>query len=128
MESGIWALVGVVVGSMLTGLLNLVQQRRAFEHEKSMYLLRNSGTEMVKQLLTAMLEHRRFVERSFAALRQPIGGYSDDQVRQLLHEVGARRRTREDGSEWWYLVSREDERLERLRSGNAAHQGETAGD
>lgn len=121
MDAWIATLLGVVVGGSLTGLFGMLQQRRAFEHEKSMWLLKNGSAETVKSLLMAMLEHGKYVERSFDALKQPIGGYTDDQIRQMLHEVGARRVERADGSEWWYLTSRSEERIER-RNDTATEQ------
>lgn len=115
MESGVWALTGVVAGGLLTGLLNLIQQRRTFQQEREMYLLKHSGVEIVRHLLRTTLEHSSFVERSFDALRKPIGGYTDEEIRKFLHDVGPRRRVRPDGSEWWYLLERGEERIEGLR-------------
>ncbi len=46
------------------------------------------------------------------------GGYSDEAIRQFLHEIGARRSERDDGAEeWWYLTSRQQERVTRTRPG-----------
>lgn len=111
MSDAAWALAGVVVGSLATGLFNLLLQQKQFRHNKEMFRLQNQGTEIVKGFLTEMLSHRSYTDRSFAALKAPIGGYRDDEIRQLLHEVGAKKTTRDDGSEWWYLLSRQDERI-----------------
>ncbi len=77
-----------------------------------MYLLQNQSSEVVKSLLTEMLSHKSYTDRSFEALKRPIGGYTDNEVRQLLHEIKAKKVSRKDGSEWWYLLSREDERIQ----------------
>ena len=119
MPDAAWALAGVVVGSLGTGLFNLLLQRRQFSHNKEMFLLQHRGTETIKNFLTEMLSHRSYTDRSFAALKSPIGGYSDDEIRQLLHEVGAKKTAREDGTEWWYLLSRQDERIAKLRANSA---------
>jgi hypothetical protein len=111
MTAAAWALIGVIVGSVSTGLFNLLLQRKQFNHNKEMFLLQNKGTEIIKNFLTEMLSHRSYTDRSFSALKAPIGGYSDDEIRQLLHEAGAKKTTREDGSEWWYLLSRQEERI-----------------
>jgi len=100
-----------VVGGALTGLFNMVLQRRQFSHNKEMFLLQNQSREVVKGLLLDMLNHESFTDRSFSALKRPIGGYPDGEIRLLLHEVGARRYDRADGKEWWYLIAREEERL-----------------
>ena len=117
-EAG-WALIGVVVGSIGTGFFNLLLQRKQFNHNKEMFLLQNKATETIKNFLAEMLSHPSYTDRSFPALRAPIGGYTDDQIRQLLHEIGAKKTSRQDGSEWWYLISRQDERIAKKSSQNA---------
>lgn len=111
-EAG-WALLGVVVGTLGTGIFNYVLQARQFAHNKEMFDLQNRSADKVKEILTEMLNHRTYTDRSFEALRRPIGGYTDDELRLFLHDVGARRAEREDGSEWWYLTSRADERRQK---------------
>lgn len=107
-------LLGVVIGAIATGLGGYIKQQAQFRHEREMRRLDTPSAEQVKLILKEMLEHRVHVERSFRALRAPIGGYSDEQIRQFLHEVGARRFERE-GSEWWYLGSRQEQHFERRR-------------
>lgn len=113
MNSALWALIGVGVGACATGLFNLLLQSRQFRQAKEMYKLEHKSSEVVKELLLEMLNHRSHIDRSLTALKRPVGGYSDDEIRHLLHEVGARRATRDDGSEWWYLTAREPERMAR---------------
>jgi hypothetical protein len=113
-----WALIGVAVGAGITGLVNWIQQSRQFAHDREMFTLKNKSADMVKAILAEMLNHRRYVERSFEALKKSVGGYSDEAIRQFLHEIGARRTERDDGAEeWWYLTSRQQERATRPRSG-----------
>ena len=119
MNEAIWALIGVVVGTIGTGLFSLLSQNRQFNHEKAMHLLQNKSAEMVKSILTEMLNHRSYIDRSFVALKAAVGGYSDDEIRQFLHEVGAKKTSRENGSEeWWYLAARNEERIAK-KVGNA---------
>lgn len=120
MGSAEWALIGVGVGAALTGLFSLLVQARQFSHDKEMFLLKNKPAEMVKEILAEMLNHRTYIDRSFGALKKAVGGYSDDEIRQLLHEIGGRRTTREDGAEeWWYLASRQEERLAKRKGPDA---------
>jgi hypothetical protein len=113
-----WALIGVAVGAGITGLVNWIQQSRQFAHDREMFTLKNKSADMVKAILAEMLNHRRYVERSFEALKKSVGGYSDEAIRQFLHEIGARRTERDDGAEeWWYLTSRQQERVVRPRPG-----------
>ncbi len=110
-EAG-WALIGVVVGAIGTGFFNWLLQTRQFSHENEMFLLQNKSSIMVKSVLTEMLNHRTYTDRSFSALKERVGGYSDDQIRQFLHEIGAKKTSRDNGAEeWWYLASREQERI-----------------
>ena len=118
MTDAAWALAGVVVGSLGTGLFNLLLQRNQFNHNKEMFFLQNKATEIIKNFLTEMLSHRSYTDRSFSALKAQIGGYSDDEIRQLLHEVGAKKASHEDGTEWWYLLSRQEERVAKKQAQN----------
>lgn len=120
MTEAMWALVGVVVGALAAGFFNLLSQRKQFAHDKEMLLLQNKSAEMVKGILTEMLNHRSYTDRSFVALKNAVGGYSDDQIRQFLHEIGAKKTSRENGSEeWWYLESRLEERIAKKASADA---------
>ncbi len=109
-----WALIGVVVGAGLTGLFNYALQDRQFKHNKEMFFINNKSKEVVKEILEEMLNHRAYIERSFKALSKPIGGYSDIEIRQLLHELEAKKVMRKDGTEWWYLLNRDEERLAKI--------------
>lgn len=115
MSEGSWALLGVLLGGGLTGIFNLVQQNKLFKHNKEMYLLNNQSKEAVKEILTDMLNHRIHTDRSFEALKKPIGGYSDEEIRQFLHELNAKKVLRDDKSEWWFLLSRKEERQQKRK-------------
>lgn len=114
MSEGLWALSGVIVGALTSGIINFMLQQRKFVHEKEMYILQNQGIENVKSLLIEMLSHKSYTDRSFEAIKKKIGGYTDDKIRQLLHEIDAKKVTRNSGGEeLWYLTSREEERIKK---------------
>ena len=118
MADAMWALIGVAIGAGMTGVVNWIRQSRQFAHDKEMFTLKIKSADMVKAILAEMLNHRRYVERSFEALKKSVGGYSDEAIRQFLHEIGARRAERDDGAEeWWYLTSRQQERVRGNRPG-----------
>lgn len=119
MSDAMWALVGVLIGTCSTGLINWLLQGKQFKHNKEMFILQNKSSETVKTLLFEMLNHRSYTDRSFSALKSPVGGYSDDEIRQFLHEIGAKKAAREDGSEWWYLLTRQDERIAKKQKSDA---------
>lgn len=111
-EAAAWALTGTIVGAFLSGGTNWLMQSRQFKHAEKMHTIANQGREAVKAILLEMLNHKSYTDRSFDALRERVGGFSDDELRQLLHEIGARKTSRDDGSEeWWYLESRRQERI-----------------
>ena len=113
MSEGWWVLGGVIVGAISSGAINLMLQGRQFTHEKNMHKLKNQGAENVKSLLQEMLSHKGYTDRSFDAIRNKVGGFSDDEIRQLLHEVEAKKVIRaNDKKEYWYLAAREAERIE----------------
>lgn len=112
MEEAIWALIGVVIGSVVSAGASWLMQSRQFRHEEKMHAINNQSKEAIKAILLEMLNHKLYTDRSFSALRERVGGVTDDELRQLLHEIGARKTSRENGSEeWWYLESRRDERI-----------------
>ena len=118
MSSGLWVLAGVIAGGVTSGVVGYVLQQRQFAHEVNMHMLKNKGVENVKALLIEMLSHQGYIDRTFGALRKAVGGYTDIEVRQFLHEIDAKKTTRNDGAEeWWYLASRGEERSAKRREG-----------
>lgn len=114
MTEAAWALSGALLGALISGGVGLILQTRQFKHEERMYQIANLGKEAIKSILLEMLNHKSYTDRSFSALRERVGGVTDDELRQALHELGARKTSRNDGSEeWWYLDSRSAERIEK---------------
>ncbi len=117
MSNGLWALAGVIVGTLSSGIVSIILQKRQFTHEKEMHFLENRGAENVKELLLEMLNHPNYTDRSFNAIRKKVGGYNDKELRQFLHEIDAKKTSRNEGKEeWWYLNSRSEERLEKRKN------------
>jgi len=110
MSEGAWVILGVLVGALTTGLLNLIFQSRQFVHNVKMHQLENQSCENVKVLLIEKLNHHEHTDRSFEALKKNIGGFKDDEIRLLLHEIEAVQVKNKNGEEYWYLRSRSDER------------------
>ena len=113
MEPALWsslsALLGAVVGGGISWLLNRQQlgnQLRALPEQHKVEF-------MAETTARHFLSHKSFTDRSFETLRQHLGGFEDDELRKILVRAGAIRVYREDGSEWWRLLSRMDEFIER---------------
>ncbi|GJL78268.1 MAG: hypothetical protein NPINA01_12570 [Nitrospinaceae bacterium] len=110
MNDAMWAMAGVFVGGLLSGVINYYLQKNQFKHNKEMFLLQNKSEGVVKDLLEEKLHHCKFIDRTFEQLKKNIGGYTDDEIRRFLHEIKAKKVSRKDGTEMWYLVSREMDR------------------
>lgn len=115
MNEAAWALLGTFVGALLSAGAGWLMQSRQFRHEEKMHAIANQGKEAMKGILLEMLNHKAYTDRSFSALRERVGGLTDDELRRLLHELGARKTSREEGSEeWWYLEARREERIKKM--------------
>jgi hypothetical protein len=64
---------------------------------------------MAEETARHFLSHKGYTDRSFETLQNHLGGFSDDELRKILVRAGAIRVYRDDGSEWWRLLSRMDE-------------------
>lgn len=117
LSAEVWAIIGVVVGGLLTGFVNYFLQKSQFKHNKEMYYLQNMSKEKVKDYLKELLNHKKYPERKFITLRKRVGAYSDDELRILLTEVGALKSLRDDGIELWYLKERNKERKNPSKEG-----------
>lgn len=111
MESGIFALLGTLIGGVITYCL----QKQRFKQE---LLLKQEEfkTEFVAEnTVKHFLTHKGYTDRSFEILKRHLGGFEDDELRKILVRAGAIRTYRDDGSEWWRLLSRMEEYIEKSK-------------
>ena len=116
--SSLAALLGAIVGGGISYLLNrqqLANQLRALQEQ-------NKAEFMAETTARHFLGHKGFTDRSFDTLRNHLGGFGDDELRKILVRAGAIRVYREDGSEWWRLLSRMDEYIERKQLDQIARE------
>lgn len=76
---------------------------------------------MAEKAARRLLRHKSFVERRFDAIKNELGGWDneEDELRKILVRAGAVRtfrKTNEGKEEWWYLLSREKERIARKQA------------
>ncbi len=112
MHEALWSFAGAAVGAILSGLFMLFHQKRQHSREDAERARKLAGEEHAKSILEDMLNHRRHIERSWDALSNAVG-FSKPVVVRMLHELEARPTRREDGTEWWYLDERAEERLQK---------------
>ncbi|REE01529.1 hypothetical protein [Marinoscillum furvescens] len=111
MESAIYALLGTLVGGFISFLL----QRQKFQQDLKLRQQQDKTDFMAETTTHHFLSHKSFTDRSFESLQKHLGGFSDDELRKILVRAGAIRTYRKDGSEWWRLLSRMDEYIEKKR-------------
>ncbi len=116
-SSETWAIIGVIVGALLTGGINYLLQLSQFRHNREMFLLKNMSKEKIKEHLLELLNHKKYPERKFTTLRKRVGAYSDEELRILLTEVGALKVQSDNGDELWYLRKRNNERNKPSKKG-----------
>lgn len=109
MESALYALLGTLVG----GLISFVLQRQRFRQELQLKREELKTDFMAETTVMHFLSHKSFTDRSFEMIKRNVGGFDDDELRKILVRAGAIRVYRKDGSEWWRLLSRMDEYIEK---------------
>lgn len=109
------SLISGITGALIGGIVTRNLQKERFRNDLD--LLRNEHkTEfMAETTARFFLSHNGYTDRSFETLRDSIGGFEDNELRQILVRSGAIRSFRKDGSEWWRLLSRNDEYIDKVR-------------
>ena len=111
MQTALFTLLGTMIG----GLISYFMQKQRFDHELKLKQEEFKTEFMAESTAKHFLNHKNFTDRSFDTLRKHLGGFDDDELRKILVRAGAIRTFRDDGSEWWRLLSRMDEFIEKKR-------------
>lgn len=112
METALFTLLGTLVG----GLISYFLQKQRFDQELKLKQEENKTEFMAESTAKHFLNHQKYTDRSFETLQKHLGGFDDDELRKILVRAGAIRTYREDGSEWWRLLSRMDEYIASKKS------------
>jgi hypothetical protein len=107
-ETAIAALSGTIIG----GLISYFLQKQRFDQEIKLKREEFKTEFMAENTAKHFLNHKSYTDRSFETLKKHLGGFEDNELRKILVRAGAIRTIREDGSEWWRLLSRMDEYIE----------------
>ncbi|MGD2034359.1 MAG: hypothetical protein PVF73_04840 [Bacteroidales bacterium] len=111
MESAIYALLGTIVG----GLISYLLQRQRFRQELILKREEFKTDFVAENTAKHFLSHKSYTDRSFDVLKRHLGGFDDDELRKILVRAGAIRIFKEDGTEWWRLLSRMEEYIEKKK-------------
>ncbi|TRX58612.1 hypothetical protein FNH22_12075 [Fulvivirga sp. M361] len=102
------SLAGVTVGGLISYLIQLSRQRHAYELK-----IEELKTEhMAERTARYYLSHKGYTDRRFDTLQKALGGFEDDELRKILVRAGAVRSYR-DNEEWWTLLERLPEKIEK---------------
>ena len=113
MEPAVWSSLSALLGALVGGAISYLLNRQQFRNQLRILQEQHKVEFMAEETARHVLGHKSFTDRSFETLRNHLGGFADDELRKILVRAGAMRTYREDGSEWWRLISRMDEFIER---------------
>ncbi|MDN5204124.1 hypothetical protein QQ008_22215 [Fulvivirgaceae bacterium BMA10] len=107
-----WETIAVAtVPALITSILAYFKLRQEFNMYKT--------EVMAERAAKRLLKHKGYTDRSFGAIKDTLGGWDDeeDELRKILVRAGAVRTFRDGdrNQEWWYLLSRTEERIERKK-------------
>jgi hypothetical protein len=113
MEAALWSTFSALFGALVGGGISYALNRQQFANQLQLAREQHRTEFMAEETARHFLSHKSFTDRSFDTLRLHLGGFEDDELRKILVRAGAMRIYREDGTEWWRLLSRMDEFIER---------------
>ena len=122
MEPQVWSAIAALLGAVVGGGVSWLLNRQQFGIQLQLAREMHRTEFMAEETARALLSHKGFTDRSFETLRTHLGGFGDDELRKILVRAGAMRIYRDDGSEWWRLVSRMDEFIEKKELGRIARE------
>ena len=107
-------IVSSMLGVMVGGLISYLLQRSRQQHAYELKIEELKTEHMAERTARYYLSHKGYTDRKFDTLRKALGGFEDNELRKILVRAGAVRSYR-DGEEWWTLVDRMPEKIEKKR-------------
>lgn len=104
-------------GALIGGLISFLLQRQKFAQELKIMQEEHKTEFMAESTARHFLSHKSYTDRSFETLQKHLGGFEDNELRKILVRAGAIRTFRDDGSEWWRLLDRMDEFIQKKKGG-----------
>jgi hypothetical protein len=122
MEAALWSTLSALLGALVGGGISYFLNRQQFRNQLRVLQEQHKVEYMAEETARHFLGHKNFTDRSFETLRNHLGGFTDDELRKILVRAGAIRVYRADGSEWWRLLSRMEEFIERKQLDQIARE------
>lgn len=116
MESSLITPIFTLLGTLIGGLVTFAINRQQFKHQIKALREEHKTEFMAETTVRHFLSHKSYTDRSFDVLVKHLGGFEEDDLRKILVRAGAVREYHSDGTEWWYLLSREGERIDKLKN------------
>lgn len=113
MDSNILTDLGPLLGVLLGGAISLITTWQSGKHQLASTREQVKTEYMAEKTAHYLLSHAGYTNQSFETLKQHLGGFEDDELRKILVRAGGIRAIRKDGEEWWRLVDRMDEYIEK---------------
>ena len=105
LTTGLISLVSALIGAV--GSYWLLEKRIAADITIA---IQNNKTEfMAEKTAVSYLNHKGYTDRSFEFLSKRLGGFGGDELRKILVRASAVRYVRDDGKEFWRLLTRCEE-------------------
>ena len=122
MDPAFWHTLSALLGAAVGGCISYLLNRQQFRNHLRILQEQHKVEFMAEETARHFLGHKSFTDRSFETLRNHLGGFGDDELRKILVRAGAIRVYRDDGSEWWRLLSRMEEFIERKQLDQIARE------
>ncbi|MEX1002661.1 MAG: hypothetical protein WDZ35_11145 [Crocinitomicaceae bacterium] len=105
------------ISALMGGFISFGLQFFKFKQEIQKLQLAHKTDFMAETTAIHFLSHKSYTDRSFETLKQHLGGFDDDELRKILVRAGAIRvyRDGDESDEWWRLLSRNEEYIEKKR-------------
>ena len=108
----------LLVGQLLGGLITLWHQKDKAASDLKIALEAVKTEHMAEKTALYYLNHKGYTDRSFSMLSKRLGGFEDNELRKILVRAGAVRYIRKDDTEWWRLLSRSEEAIQKSQAKN----------
>jgi hypothetical protein len=122
MDPAVWSALSALLGAVVGGGISYLLNRQQLANQLRVQQETNKVEFMAETTARHFLSHKSFTDRSFETLRNHLGGFTDDELRRILVRAGAIRVYRADGSEWWRLLARMEEFIERKQLDEIARE------
>ena len=116
MDSTTITLLTTAWGALIGGLVAFAVNRQQLKHQLETLRQQYKTEFMAEETALHFLNHKSYTDRSFDVLVKHLGGFEEDELRKILVRAGAVREYHNDGTEWWYLLSREAERIDNFKN------------